>query len=226
MSIHTRFPTGLYGITPDWPDFKRLYQAVEQACAAGLPVLQWRRKHTPFDLACQQAQRIAECCKNYGTTFVVNDDWRLALAVDADAVHLGRDDGNINEIKNTLIALKQDLLIGVSCYNQLSLAQQAIANNADYFAFGAVFPSSVKPEAVHAPLTLFKKSQQLLSQQLADQKAKKRPCIVGIGGITLENAKQVIDAGADSIAVISGLFDSTDIYQTCKDFMTLFTTRH
>ncbi|NOL50413.1 thiamine phosphate synthase [Pelistega europaea] len=248
MTIATRFPTGLYGITPDWSDFDRLYHAIEQACAAGLPILQWRRKHTPFELACEQARRVALCCQHHGTLFVVNDDWRLALEVGADAVHLGRDDGDIQEAKADIAAASKHLLIGVSCYNQIELAQQAIANEVDYFAFGAVFPSTVKPDAVHAPLHLFEEAKQLLTASLSPQLPNSmlnasdttatvdsldmiltpptRPTIVGIGGITLSNAKQVIDAGADSIAVISGLFETADIYQTCKDFMTLFATKH
>lgn len=229
MQLSTRLPLGLYGITPDWSDFNTLYQAIEQVCAAGLPILQWRRKNTPFELACEQALHVARCCHNHGTLFVVNDDWRLALAVQADAVHLGRDDGDIKEIKQAINTANASLLVGVSCYNQLSLAQQAIDNAVDYFAFGAVFPSSVKPNAVHAPLSLFHEAKQLhrrtRQHNLASSQPDSRPNIVGIGGITLANAQQVIDAGADNIAVISGLFDTSDVYRTCREFMQLFTKR-
>lgn len=214
-STTSRFPTGLYGITPDWRDFDRLYTALEQVCAAGIPILQWRRKHTPFALACEQASKVATLCKNHGTIFVINDDWRLALEVGADAVHLGKEDGNVKEIKALLKQHRSPIKIGVSCYNQLALAQQAIADGVDYFAFGAVFSSSVKPNAVHAPLALFAQAKQLLP-------INNPPRIVGIGGITLANAQQVIAAGADSIAVISGLFEQDDIYQTCCQFMRLF----
>lgn len=225
MSTALRFPTGLYGITPDWEDFNRLYLAIEQACAAGLPILQWRRKHTPFELACEQAQQVAKCCHNHGTTFVVNDDWKLAVAVRADAVHIGKDDGDLQAVKKSIAASGHPLRIGVSCYNQLALAEQAILNGVDYFAFGAVFASTVKPNAVHAPLSLFQEAQQLLSTpEHRSTLNNSRPCIVGIGGITLKNAQMVIQAGADSIAVISGLFETEDIYQTCKDFMKLFSS--
>lgn len=210
-----RFPTGLYGITPDWSDFDRLLNAITQACKAGLPILQWRRKHTPFELACTQATQVAKICREYGTLFVINDDWKLALAVQADAVHLGRDDGDIQSAKKAIAEQPHPLLIGVSCYNQLSLAQQAIVNDVDYFAFGAVFSSSVKPEAVNAPLSLFKEAKTLFHHT-------PRQTMVAIGGITLDNAPSVIEAGADSIAVISGLFEQADIYQTCKAFNQLF----
>lgn len=215
MNSSLRFPKGLYGITPEWSDFGRLLDAVQQACKAGLPVLQWRRKNTPFELACVQAAQVAQYCKEYGTLFVINDDWRLALEVQADAVHLGRDDGDIQSIKNTLAEKQHSLLIGMSCYNQLPLAKQAIALDIDYFAFGAVFPSSVKPDAVHAPLSLFSDAQTLFTQT-------PRQTMVAIGGITLDNAPAVIAAGADSIAVISGLFEQADVYNTCKAFNQLF----
>lgn len=211
-----RFPTGLYGITPDWADFDCLLITIEQACKAGLPVLQWRRKNTPATLARLQAAQVAQCCKEYGTLFVINDDWQLALDVNADAVHLGRDDGDIQSIKKALAEKQRSLLIGMSCYNQLTLAQQAIDEyDVDYFAFGAVFPSSVKPNAVRAPLSLFKEAQQFFKQA-------PRQTMVAIGGITLENAPKVIEAGADSIAVISGLFEQADVYNTCKAFNQLF----
>lgn len=213
MNSSLRFPKGLYGITPEWSDFNRLLDAVKQACKAGLPILQWRRKNTPFKLACVQAAQIAQYCKEYGTLFVINDDWRLALAVQADAVHLGRDDGDIQSIKKVLA--ESSLRIGVSCYNQLSLAKQAIALDVDYFAFGAVFPSSVKPNAVHAPFSLFNEAKTLFTQT-------PRQTMVAIGGITLDNAPSIIAAGADSIAVISGLFEQADVYNTCKAFNQLF----
>lgn len=223
MQSSTRLPSGLYGITPDWTDFNRLFSAIEQACSAGLPILQWRRKHTPFELACEQASLVAQCCHDNGTLFVVNDDWRLALEVGADAVHLGRDDGDLMEVKAALPHSK-NLLIGVSCYNQLELAQQAINNHVDYVAFGAVFSSSVKPDAVHAPLSLFAETHQYINQNISFSASHQtRPNVVGIGGITLANAQQVIEAGADNIAVISGLFETSDVFKTCRAFMQLFT---
>ncbi|NEN75296.1 thiamine phosphate synthase [Pelistega sp. NLN82] len=211
--MHTLFPSGLYGITPEWTDFPRLLKAIEQVCLAGIPTLQWRRKGIPFEQACEQAAQVLTLCQNSGTLLVINDDWKLALHIGAPAVHIGKDDGNILHIQKTLTQTQKSLLIGVSCYNQLSLAQQAIQQGADYVAFGAVFPSSVKPNAVTAPLDLFSQIKTVVSNP---------PPVIGIGGITLQNAHQVIQAGADSIAVISGLFEQDDIRQTCQDFIQLF----
>ena len=213
----TRFPTGLYGITPEWDDFSRLFTAIETACHAGLPILQWRRKNTPFDVALEQASMVAKVCKNTGTTFVINDNWQLALAVKADAVHLGKDDASVLTVQKALQTESHSLLIGVSCYNQLELAQNAILHDVDYLAFGAVYPSSVKPNAVRAPLRLFREARDLFSPTSSSPQT-----LVAIGGITRQNAAPVIQAGADSIAVISGLFEQTDIAQTTKDFIQLF----
>lgn len=212
-----KFPHGLYGINPDWDDFTRLYHAIEQACQAGLPVLQWRRKHLSQQQALEQASQILALCRRYGTTLMINDDWRLALEIGADGVHLGRDDESVATVRQALSQnpRTEPLFIGVSCYNRLDLAQQAIQDGLDYLAFGALFTSSVKPNAPHAPLELFSQAQQLFTQT-------ERPTLVGIGGITLANAPQVIQAGYESLAVISGLFEQDDIAATTRQFIDLF----
>ena len=217
-----RFPTGLYGINPDWEDFTRLYQAIEQACQAGLPVLQWRRKHLSAEQALEQASEILALCRRYGTLLLINDDWRLALAIGADGVHLGRDDEDVATVRQAIEQRSEaePFFIGVSCYNRLDLAQQAVQDGVDYFAFGAIFSSTVKPEAVNAPLELFAQARNYFTQ--AELTAAQRPTLVGIGGITLANAHQVIQAGCESLAVISGLFEQDDIGATTRQFIDLF----
>lgn len=217
MNTNKRFPLGLYGINPDWIDFTRLYQAIEQACQAGLPVLQWRRKNLSPELALEQASQIAELCRRYNTTLIINDDWRLALAIGADGVHLGQDDESVATVRQAIAKNPQQgpLLIGVSCYNRLDLAQQAMQDALDYFAFGAVFASSVKPDAPHATLELFAQARQ-------QRTLESDPVMVAIGGITLANAVQAIQAGAESLAVISGLFEQSDIADTTRQYIQLF----
>jgi thiamine-phosphate pyrophosphorylase len=138
----------------------------------------------------------------------VNDDAHLAAEVDADGVHLGASDG---EIKAARLLLGANKLIGVSCYNQLSLADVAVQNGADYIAFGAFYSSSVKPEAAVATLDL-----------LRDARAKFKLPIVAIGGINADNAKVLIKAGANAIAVISAVFDAANIEQTTQNLTKLF----
>ena len=136
-------------------------------------------------------------------------DVRLALAVNADGVHIGRDDGEIGAARAAL----PGKLLGVSCYDDLAAARSAVAAGADYVAFGSVFPSTTKPGAVRAPLGLFRAAKALGVP------------LVAIGGITAQNAPAVLDAGADALAVISALFDAPDIAARAREFARLFATR-
>jgi thiamine-phosphate pyrophosphorylase len=147
---------------------------------------------------------------------IINDDVELALRIDADGVHLGASDGNLRDARKKL---GDEKIIGASCYNRLEIAQFAAQNGVDYVAFGACFVSATKPNAPKADLKLFTQAKQVLDLP-----------IVAIGGITLENATSVIQAGADAIAVIGALWnvpnDSTDnaqaIQKTTQQFTQLF----
>lgn len=198
-----RFPRGLYGVTPEWDDTDRLLRAVRQAAAGGMRALQLRRKTITEAQRAAQARELAALCRDLGVVFLVNDHWRLALEVGADGVHLGRDDANPVEVRKEA---GPDLLIGVSCYNDLDRARRLLEAEPDYIAFGAVFTSPTKPQAVHAPLSLFAQAQEL-----ARNHSLPRPAVAAIGGITPDNAVLVAQAGADSVAVITGLFEAPDI---------------
>ncbi|WP_144632628.1 thiamine phosphate synthase [Bordetella genomosp. 13] len=197
-----RFPRGLYGVTPEWDDTDRLLKAVQQAAAGGMRTLQLRRKDVPDAVRTAQARALAPLCRELGVVLMINDHWRLALEVGADGVHLGRDDGDLAEARRQA----PDLIIGASCYNELERARRQIDAGADYIAFGAVFPSPTKPQAAHAPLALLGQAREL-----AEQQARPRPAVVAIGGITPDNALLAVQAGADAIAVITGLFEAPDI---------------
>ncbi|HBT32351.1 MAG TPA: thiamine phosphate synthase [Pusillimonas sp.] len=214
MTSSLNFPRGLYGITPEWSDFEKLTRAVEQAAEGGLVALQWRQKSITGHEAIDKAGRLKEICRSLGITFIVNDSIELALAVNADGVHLGREDGDPGSARQRMGTNK---LIGLSCYNESVRAQQALDMGFDYVAFGAVYPSSVKPNAVRADLDLFKSFRASPNALPA-----KQPGIVAIGGITPENAAPVIGAGATSVAVINGLFDAADIRHQAQQFSRLF----
>lgn len=214
MTHLSQLVRGLYGITPQTTDFPALAKKIEQAAAGGLRVLQWRQKTLAPADALQHAHSLAKLCRLLGVTFIVNDDVGLARAVQADGVHLGKDDGNIGAAR---AALGADKIIGRSCYNELARAKAALQDGADYVAFGAVFASSVKPDAPHAPLELFEQARQQCARL-----ATKPFALVAIGGITLANAPLVLGAGADSLAVIGGLFDTPDIHSTAAQFAALF----
>lgn len=208
MQARRRAIKGLYAITPDELDTVKLLQQVEQALLGGATILQYRNKLADAELQLEQASALREMTRRFSTTFIVNDDVQLALKVSADGVHLGAEDGDISAAR---IAMGRDRLIGASCYNRAPLAVEAVRQGADYVAFGAFFQSSVKPGAVAAEVTMLKNVRNEL----------KAP-IVAIGGITVENGKQLIAAGADALAVISALWQAPDITQAAKDFSQLF----
>jgi len=220
-----RLPRGLYGITPDWPDTDRLLAAIDAAARGGLRVLQWRRKNGPGsdetdDALREQARIVAHKCRALGVACIINDRWQwledAGADIPADGVHLGRDDG-VDNLANIRRALGPDALIGVSCYNELARAQAALAEGADYVAFGAIYPSATKPQAVHAPLALLTQARAL-----TDVYSTPRPAVVAIGGITPENAAPVVEAGADAIALIAGLFDADDIEHAARRCAALY----
>ena len=216
-----RFPQGLYGITPDWDDTGRLLSAIEQAHAGGMTALQWRRKHGTAAALRHQAEAVRDLCLRLGLVLIINDDWRLAAELDADGAHLGRDDGAVIQARQ---ALGPDKLIGCSCYDQPALAARRLAETADYIAFGAVYPSSIKPNAPRATLDHIRAGRALVEPpaSAAPASAMPRAAVVAIGGIGPDNAAPVIHAGADSIAVISALFDAPDIQAAARRCASLF----
>ncbi len=200
---------GLYLVTPDTADTARLLAGVEAALAGRPALLQYRSKQPDALLRREQAREVRALCRRAGVPFIVNDSLELALAVDADGVHLGRDDGDLAGARQALGARR---ILGVTCYNEWPRAQAAVAAGADYVAFGAVFASATKPGAVHAPLDLFARARRELGVGLA-----------AIGGITLDNAAEVVAAGADLLAVISDVFDAPDPGARAAGYAALFT---
>ena len=194
---------GLYAITPELADSGTLLRGVAQALEGGIAMLQYRRKGRQN---VDEAKALARMCRERAVPFVVNDDLALAMECGADGVHLGRDDGELAAARGKLAGK----LLGASCYDSLSAARAAVAAGADYIAFGSVFSSPTKPAAVRAPLSLFGEARPLGVP------------LVAIGGITLQNAPQLIAAGADCLAVISDLFDAPDIAARARAYGILF----
>jgi thiamine-phosphate pyrophosphorylase len=198
---------GLYAITPDgWPE-SRLLEVTGHILRGGARIVQLRDKSADPARRTRLAQSLRALTRAHDALLIINDDALLAAKCDADGVHLGREDGTIGAARTLL---GNAALIGVSCYDQLTLAQAAAAQGADYIAFGSVFASPTKPAAVRAPLALFGQAAPLDVPRVA------------IGGITLANAPQAIAAGADAIAVISALYDAPDPHQAAQQFAQLF----
>lgn len=199
---------GLYAITPDYADTADLLRRAGLALAGGARVLQYRNKSATAALRLAQASALRELTREFAVPFIVNDDVHLAAQVDADGVHLGATDNGLIAARAVLGKRK---IIGISCYNRLSLARDAVGAGADYVAFGAFYSSSVKPDAAVADVELLRRARAEFAVPL-----------VAIGGIAVQNGASLVNAGADALAVISALFDAADIQAAAQDFSKLF----
>ncbi|WP_018507288.1 thiamine phosphate synthase [Thiobacillus thioparus] len=204
------FPGGVYALTSETADTEQLLAQVEAALAGGVAAVQYRDKSGDVARRHEQASELVALCHRFGVPLIVNDDLRLADLTDADGVHLGRDDGSLREAR---IILGKDKFIGASCYQSLELALAAQAAGADYVAFGSFFASPTKPAAPRADLNLLREAAPVIQVPL-----------VAIGGITLANAPQLLAAGADSLAVLSALFDAPNIQAAAHNLNQLFET--
>ena len=187
---------GLYAITPERGDAEELAARVAECIAGGASLVQYRAKRAGGAAALVQARAIAQACREGGVPLIVNDSVELAAAVQADGVHLGRDDVSVREARIVL----PHALIGLSCYDDPERARAAARDGADYVGIGSMFPSSTKPGAVRAPLEAIERAHRVSGLPVA-----------AIGGITAENAASLVAAGADMIAVIAALFDAQDV---------------
>ena len=210
-----RFPRGLYGVTPEWDETPRLLDAIKAAFDGGMQTLQWRRKRASPALFQQQLHAVIQLCQQLGLPLLINDQWRLATELPLAGAHIGRHDGAIIEAR---AALSPKQWLGSSCYNDLDLAKTALEQQVDYIAFGAMYPSIIKPDAPRATLQHIQQAR-LLCEQYANPL---RPAVVAIGGIQHSNAAPLIEAGVDAIAVISSLFEASDIYAEARAFSRLF----
>lgn len=204
---------GLYAIT-DATLGDQLLSAVSAALAGGARVVQYRDKLATglsrAQWAIEQSRRHREAsallalCRQHHVPLLINDDIELAANIAADGVHLGQSDSDIATARERL---GSEAIIGATCHNRIDFAQKAINDGATYLAFGTVFTSSTKPNAIHCPLAT-----------LSAAKAQFRLPLVAIGGITPDNVRQVIHAGADAVAVISSLWQAPDIQQRAHQF--------
>ncbi|HYA19347.1 MAG TPA: thiamine phosphate synthase [Burkholderiales bacterium] len=200
--------SGLYAITPDLDDTQKLITQVQLALQGGARWLQYRNKSADQSLKLQQANALMSVCREFAVPLIVNDSLDMVLETDAAGAHLGIQDCSIPDAR---IKLGKNKIIGASCYDDLERALKCQAQGADYVAFGSFYPSSVKPDAARASLTLLREAKARLSVP-----------VVAVGGINLQNAGLLIDAGADAVGVISAVFNAPDIMETAKKFTALF----
>ena len=203
-------PRGLYALTDTQllPD-ERIVDGVAQALAGGAAMVQYRDKGTDRERRADIAARLREVCRRFGRPLIINDDPELALEVGADGVHLGVDDKDPHQAR---ALLGKNAIIGITCHTSIERARHFAGDPADYVAFGRFFPSRTKSGPVHASPELLTQAQALGVPSVA------------IGGITVDNAAALIDAGADLIAVVHGLFSASDIQARARALSQLFQT--
>lgn len=202
--------SGLYVITDEklTPyENDEILKKVEKALKGGAKIVQLRDKKNSDEFLVPYAKALKELCHKYGAIFIVNDRIELALKVSADGVHLGEKDFHIDLARKIL----KDKIIGVSCYGDIKRAKEMENLSANYVAFGSFFPSPTKPEA-----KLVKKEILLEAKKIL-----KIP-ICAIGGITFDNAEELIKLGADMIAVISDIWKAEDIEAHARRYKELF----
>jgi len=184
---------GLYLITNDDP-LVVLLPKLEAALQTGIALLQFRRKKTPEAQLEQEARAILALCQHYNVCLVINDNLQLAKILNC-GVHLGQGDGSLVDARATLGA---DAIIGRTCHASLALAAQAAEEGASYLAFGAVYPSSTKPNAARVALSTLTQASQQFTQP-----------ICAIGGLSVENAAEIKLAGVALFAVVGDVLNLT-----------------
>ncbi len=199
---------GLYAITPDLENTDDLLDKTRQALEGGAQLIQYRNKSADKALLRVQAGLLLQLCRKHEVPLVINDHLDLAMEIDADGLHVGRDDASIKKVRDQLGYNK---IIGASCYNNLDLALQAERESADYVAFGAFFSSLTKPAAVAVSVDLIEQAKKKIAVP-----------IVAIGGIRLTNASTVIQSGCAAIAVCNDLFHTENIKAKAARYAQLF----
>ncbi len=181
---------------------------VAEILAAGVRIIQYRDKTDDHDNRHTIASELKHLVHEEGRKLIINDDVLLAKSIDADGVHLGQGDCSISKARKILGPNK---IIGASCYNQFDNALHAVAAGADYVAFGGFSRSATKPDAARAGIDLISRAKKEL-----------RVPVCAIGGITKENIKPLLQAGADMIAVISAIFAAPSPQQATRELQALF----
>ena len=203
---------GLYAITDERLSAPgQLPVCVSEAIAGGASVIQYRNKQGNAQQRRQEAAALLQLCQQHQVPLIINDDVALAASVNADGVHLGKTDASLAQARQQL---GPQAIIGVSCYNSLERAMRAAQAGADYVAFGRFFSSHSKPDAPPAEAALLRQARRQL--QLP---------IVAIGGITPENGRALVAAGADLLAAIHGVFGQPDIEAAASAYAALFQHR-
>jgi len=189
----------------------RFVETVEAAVRGGATMVQLREKTTPQEEIVRLGRELLAVTRRYGALLIVNDHPTVAREIGADGVHVGREDPPVSEAR---AILGPHAIIGASCYGEVARAVDAEHAGADYVAFGTPFPSPTKAKRTDLPLSIFQEVKQRV-----------RVPAFAIGGITLDNVRLVLEAGADGIAVVSGVFGAPDVEAAARALAQLFSPR-
>lgn len=192
----------LYAVTDRrWSKDTTLYEQVEQALQGGVSTLQLREKNLSDEEFFKEAMEIKELCKKYNVPLIINDNVEVAIKCGADGVHVGQEDMEASKVREKVGPKK---IIGVSAHN-VEEARRAVSNGADYLGVGAVFNTSTKDDV-----------DVLSKETLKDICLAVDVPVVAIGGINQDNILELKGTGVDGVAVVSAIFSSENIVETCK----------
>jgi len=199
--------TGIYAILPADLATAELLTIAEAALKGGVRLFQFRDKKQGYKRQLKRAKALRLLTQEYDARLIVNDSIVLARDIDADGVHLGRDDApNLIQLRNEV---GDDFLIGITCRADAGFARSVLKDGADYISFGAVWKTHSKSDVPEIGINRLAKARHMFPDAN----------LCAIGGITADNIAQVKAAGADCAAVISGLFAASDIQSRAEKLL-------
>ena len=197
----------LYAVTDSaWLNGRSLAEVVREAIEGGATVVQYREKNKGYEDMLKEAREVCAVCREYGVPFIMNDSVEIAIAVDADGVHLGLDDGDLKAARELL---GEGKIIGASTHN-VQEALSAQAQGADYLGCGAVFGSTTKTDI-----------SSITPEILAQVTAAVQIPVVAIGGINRDNISVLNGCSLAGAAVVSAIFAQKDIRAAAKEMRAL-----
>lgn len=195
----------LYAVTDrTWLGTSTLLHQVEESILGGVTCVQLREKDLDHSLFLTEAKEMKTLCSKYQIPFIINDSVEIALSIGADGVHIGQSDQNATIVREKI---GSSMIMGVSVQT-VAQAKSAVKDGADYLGVGAVFSTSTKFDA-----------DTVSFETLKEITASVDIPVVVIGGINLENIDQLEKCGISGVAVVSGIFASSNITSTCEKFL-------
>jgi thiamine-phosphate pyrophosphorylase len=195
MNQATVINNSLYLVTDETVALEKLLDVVKQAITGGVSVVQLREKESTGQMFYQKALALKQLLSSHPVLLIINDRIDVALAIDADGVHIGQDDLPAAQVRKII---PESMILGVSAQT-VEQAQDAEKNGADYLGSGAVFPTNTKKDTDHLPLDTLRDIVQSVSIP-----------VVAIGGITTENINKLANSGVSGISVVSAIFQADD----------------